>query len=134
MTYEPQVNSDVFAMFQSEVEGRITPRALLTKDVPPEYHNDLDYIVELLDWEANVNPTFAQDNRVFPRPVKPFAETEDAGYREQWVCYGTQWYSAKELTVLPKRSVTIRDPEAYGVILTQGYGAVGTACACPRRR
>jgi hypothetical protein len=31
-----------------------------------------------------------------------------------------QWYSAKELTVLPKRTVTIRDPEAYGVILTQG--------------
>ncbi|MEO6236701.1 MAG: hypothetical protein ABIQ52_06845, partial [Vicinamibacterales bacterium] len=25
LTYEPQVNSDVFAMFQSEVEGRITP-------------------------------------------------------------------------------------------------------------
>ena len=24
VTYEPQVNSDVFAMFQSEVEGRIT--------------------------------------------------------------------------------------------------------------
>ena len=104
VTYEPQVNSDVFAMFQSEVEGRITPRALLTKDVPPEYHDDLDYIVELLDWDANVNPTFAQDNRVFPRPVKPFAETEDAGYREQWICYGTEWYSAKELTVLPKRS------------------------------
>jgi hypothetical protein len=124
VTYEPQVNSDVFAMFQSEVEGRITPRALLTKDVPPEYHNDLDYMVELLDWEANVNPTFAQDNRVFPRPVKPFGETEGAGFREQWVCYGTQWYSAKELTVLPKRSVIIRDPEAYGVILTQGYGAV----------
>src|SRR6187399_1001587 len=46
VTYEPQVNSDVFAMFQSEVEGRITPRALLTKDVPPQYHDDLDYIVE----------------------------------------------------------------------------------------
>ena len=38
VTYEPQVASDVFAMFQSEVEGRITPWALLTKDVLPEYH------------------------------------------------------------------------------------------------
>ncbi len=36
LTYEPQVNSDVFAMFQSEVEGRITPWELLTKDVPPD--------------------------------------------------------------------------------------------------
>ena len=38
LTYEPQVNSDVFAMFQSEVEGRITPWELLVKDVPPEQH------------------------------------------------------------------------------------------------
>jgi hypothetical protein len=125
VTYEPQVNSDVFAMFQSEVEGRITPRALLTKDVPPEHHNDLDYIVELLDWDANVNPTFAQNNRVFPRPAKPFAETESAGFREQWVCYGTEWYSAKELTVLPTRTVTIRDSAAYGLIVVQGEGVFG---------
>jgi hypothetical protein len=125
VTYEPQVNSDVFAMFQSEVEGRITPWALMTKDVPPEHHNDLDYLVELLDWDANVNPTFAKDNRCFPKPVKPFAETEGQGYREQWVSYGTGWYSAKELTVLPKRTVTITDRAAYGLILTQGYGRFG---------
>jgi len=125
VTYEPQVNSDVFSMFQSEVEGRITPRALLVKDVLPEYHNDLDYLVEMLDWDANVNPNFAADNRKFPKPVKPFAETESQGYREQWVSYGTQWYSAKELTVLPKRAVTIKDAAAYGIILTQGHGTFG---------
>jgi hypothetical protein len=126
VTYEPQVNSDVFSMFQSEVEGRITPRALLTKDVLPEYHDDLDYLVEMLDWEANVNPNFANDNRVFPTPVKPFAETEPQGYREQWISYGTGWYSAKELTVLPKRTVSLRDAEAYGLILVQGHGTFNT--------
>jgi hypothetical protein len=125
VTYEPQVNSDVFAMFQSEVDGRIVPWSLMTKDVRPEYHNDLEYLVELLDWDANVNPRFAEDNRVFPKPVKPFAETEPEGYREQWVSYGTGWYSAKELTVLPKRTVTIKDAAAYGIILTQGYGRFG---------
>jgi hypothetical protein len=125
VTYEPQVNSDVFAMFQSEVDGRIVPWELLTKDVPPARHQDLDYLVELLDWEANVNPTFAADNRVFPTPVTPPAETEPDGYRELWVCYGTGWYSAKELTVLPKRTVTIKDAAAYGIILTQGYGTFG---------
>jgi hypothetical protein len=130
VTYEPQVNSDVFAMFQSEVEGRIVPWSLLVKDVLPEHHQDLDYIVEMLDWEANVNPNFAKDNRVFPKPVKAFAETEAEGYREQWVCYGTPWYSAKELTVLPKRSVTIKDAAAYGLILTQGYGTIGAHRVC----
>ncbi|MGB2716193.1 MAG: hypothetical protein WBC51_18570 [Vicinamibacterales bacterium] len=125
VTYEPQVNSDVFAMFQSEVDGRIVPWSLMTKDVQPAHHQDLDYLVELLDWDANVNPTFAADNRCFPRPVKPAAESESEGYREAWVCYGTGWYSAKELTVLPKRTVTIKDAAAYGIILTQGFGKFG---------
>jgi hypothetical protein len=130
VTYEPQVNSDVFAMFQSEVDGRIVPWDLLVKDVKPEYHKDLDYMVDLLDWDANVNPNFAADNRVFPKPVKPFSETEEAGYREQWVAYGTAWYSAKELTVLPKRTVTIADRAAYGLIVTQGYGTLGKIRVC----
>ncbi|HEY7285706.1 MAG TPA: hypothetical protein VH497_09700 [Vicinamibacterales bacterium] len=126
LTYEPQVNSDVFAMFQSEVEGRIIPWDLLTKDVPPDKNRDLDYIIGMLDWEANVNPRFGASNRRFPKPVRPFAETEPQGYREQWVCYGTGWYSAKELTVLPQRAVTIKDAAAYGLILTQGYGTLAT--------
>jgi len=126
VTYEPQVNSDVFAMFQSEVEGRIIDWSLLTKDVPKERHHDLDYIIGMLDWDANVDPEFARTNRVFPTPVRPTGETEPDGYREQWVCYGTRYYSAKELTVLPKRTVTIRDAAAYGLILTQGHGTFGT--------
>jgi hypothetical protein len=130
VTYEPQVNSDVFAMYQSEVDGRIVPWDLLVKDVLPEYHRDLDYLVEMLDWEANVNPEFGHDNRVFPRAVKPFDETEPEGYREQWVCYGTGWYSAKELTVLPGRSVAITDRAAYGIIVTQGYGRFGAQNVC----
>src|SRR3954471_1556574 len=67
VTYEPQVNSDVFAMFQSVVDGRIVDRSLLTKDVPPERHNDLDFLVSMLDWDSNVNPEFAKSNRVFPK-------------------------------------------------------------------
>ncbi len=125
VTYEPQVNSDVFAMFQSEVEGRMVDRSLLIKDVKPEFHNDLDYLVSMLDWEANVNPEFAKTNKTFPRPVKPVQEMEAEGYREMWVTYGTRYYSAKELTVLPRRSVTIRDSAAYGAILTQGHGTLG---------
>src|SRR3954451_13696909 len=125
VTYEPQVNSDVFAMFQSEVDGRIIDWSLLTKDVLPEYHHDLDFIVSMLDWDANVDPGFARSNRVFPTPVRPLAETEPEGYREMWVCYGTPHYSAKELTVLPRRRITVRDAAAYGLILTQGHGRVG---------
>jgi hypothetical protein len=125
VTYEPQVNSDVFAMFQSQVEGRIVDWSLLTKDVEPEYHHDLDYLVSMLDWEANVNPEFGKTNKAFPKPVRPITDMEAQGYRELWITYGTGYYSAKELTVLPKRKVSIRDSAAYGLIVTQGFGKFG---------
>ncbi|MGH9646229.1 MAG: hypothetical protein ACRD4E_05365 [Bryobacteraceae bacterium] len=125
VTYEPQVASDVFAMFQSLVEGRIVDWSLLTKDVLPEFHHDLDYLIGMLDWDANVNPEFGKSNKVFPRPVKPVPEMEIAGYRELWITYGTRHYSAKELTVLPGRTVTIKDSEAYGALVSQGHGTFG---------
>jgi hypothetical protein len=112
-------------MFQSEVDGRIVDRALLTKDVPKEKHDDLDFLVSMLHWDANVNPEFAKSNRVFPKPIQSAGQAKELGYSEQWVCYGTPWYSAKELTVFPKRSVTVKDSAAYGLILTQGHGTIG---------
>jgi len=124
VTYEPQVNSDVFAMFQSEVDGRIVDWSLLVKDVKPEFSHDLDYLISMLDWDANVNPEFAKSNKTKPRPVKALAEMEDQGYRELLITYGTPHYSAKELTVLPGRSVKISDKAAYGAILTQGHGRI----------
>lgn len=125
VTYEPQVNSDVFAMFQSLVEGRSVPWDLLVKDVPPEHHHDLDYLLDMLDWDANTDPHF-QSHRLFePLPAEPVDAMAEAGYCDKWVVYSTPYYSAKELTVFPGRKVTIKDPAAYGLILTQGYGKIG---------
>ena len=125
VTYEPQVNSDVFGMFQSLVEGRAVPWSLLVKDVPPEHHHDLDYIINMLDWDANVDPEFGKNHLFHPAPVKPDGEMNELGYSEKWVVYSTKYYSAKELTVFPKRSVTIRDAAAYGLIVVQGWGSIG---------
>ena len=81
VTYEPQVNSDVFGMFQSLVEDRPVPWSLLVKDVPPELAHDLDYIISMLDWEKNVDPEFGEQNKRFPAPVRDEAEMKEAGYR-----------------------------------------------------
>src|SRR5215475_2830928 len=89
VTYEPQVNSDVFAMYQSMVEGRAVPWDLLVKDVPPEHHHDLDYLLDMLDWEANTDPQFAEHRLFHPKPVAPVEEMADAGYCEKWVVYST---------------------------------------------
>src|SRR5213080_896458 len=50
--------SDVFGMYQSMVEGRYVPWDLLVKDVPRDRHDDLDYLIEQLDWEQNVDASF----------------------------------------------------------------------------
>jgi hypothetical protein len=125
VTYEPQVNSDVFGMFQSMVEGRAVPWDLLVKDVPPEHHHDLDFIIDMLDWDANVDPEFASHRLFHPRPVRKEQEMRDGGYSEMWVTYSTGYYSAKELTVLPGRSAIIKDAAAYGLIVVQGWGSIG---------
>jgi hypothetical protein len=79
----------------------------------------------MLDWEANVDPEFMKHRLIQPEPVKPEREMLDAGYCEKWVNHSTNYYSAKELTVKPGHSVTIRDPAAYGLIVVQGWGLVG---------
>jgi hypothetical protein len=125
VTYEPQRNSDVFAMYQSLVEGRAVPWELLVKDVPVEHHHDLDYLIDMLDWQGNVDPDFSANRLFHPTPAAAAEQMKAAGYSENWVVYSTGDYSAKELTVLPRKSVTITDAAAYGLIVVQGYGTLG---------
>jgi len=130
VTYEPQWGSDVFGMYQSMVEGRPVPWELLVKDVPRDKHKDLDYLVEQLDWEGNVNPKFKDSH--YLEPIVASGGT-DGDYVDQWIVYGkvkedgaeVQLFSAKELTVKPGATVTIKDNGAYGLIAVQGTGKIG---------
>ena len=70
VTYEPQVNSDVFGMFQSMVEGRAVPWDLLVKDVPPEHHHDLDYIIEHARLGRQRRSRIRQPSLFHPKPVR----------------------------------------------------------------
>jgi hypothetical protein len=131
-TYEPQWGSDVFAMFQSLVEGREVPRELLVKNIPPEKHFDLDFILSELDWEANVDPYFKNNHYLEPVPV---AEAE--GYADRWIVYGKvngeQLFTAKELTIEPGTKCTIRDNGAYGLTVVQGSGKMNKLVLdCPK--
>ena len=126
VTYEPQWGSDVFAMYQSMVEGRAVPWHLLTKDMPKEKHQDIDFIVNQLDWDGNINPNFKDSHYLEPIAV---ADTESEGYVDRWVVYGKidgeELFSAKELTINPGVKVTIKDRGAYGLITVQGTGKIG---------
>lgn len=125
-TYEPQWGSDVFGMFQSLVEGREVPWSLLVKDVPKEKHRDLEFIIDQLDWEKNIDTHFKEHNYLEPI-VDEIASTK--GVTDRWIVYGTvdgqQLFSAKELTIEPGAKITLKDPCASGWITVQGRGRIG---------
>jgi hypothetical protein len=127
VTYEPQWGSDVFGMYQSLVEGRVVPWSLLVKDVPKDKHQDIDYLVDQLDWEGNVDPNFKDHHYLEPIPA---GDTQRGGYVDRWIVYGKidgqELFSAKELTIQPGASVTIKDNGASGLIAVQGSGTIGT--------
>lgn len=125
-TYEPQRASDVFSMWQSLIaDYQVVDWSLVVKDVPPEYHHDYDYLISMLDWEANVDPNFKDNHFLAPRPAGDPDAMREQGYFENWVVYGSDYFSAKELTVNPGRTVKIKDHGAYGLICVQGYGRFG---------
>ncbi|GAB2544045.1 class I mannose-6-phosphate isomerase [Spirosoma aerophilum] len=119
-TYEPQKASDVFAMYQSLVNEAIIPEELLWNGTPKDRIGDYDQLMEAIDWDLNVDPQMMANRFMRPKPVRPLEEME--GYVETWVCYKSDAFSAKELTVLPGQTVTIKDSAAYGLIMMQGHG------------
>ncbi len=125
-TYEPQKASDIFAMYQSLVNHVIIPEELLWVNTPEDRMGDHDYLMEVIDWESNVNPNFVDDHFMEPKPLHSEEEAEALGYVDKWICYRNEAYSAKELTVLPGRTVTIKDAACYGMIMMQGHGTMGT--------
>jgi hypothetical protein len=124
-TYEPQKASDVFAMYQSLTGDQIVPDELLWKDTPEDKQGDVDYLVDVIDWELNVDPNFASNHFMRPKPVRPAEEMEAEGYLDEWICYKSTAFSAKQLTVQPGATVTVRDGGAYGLIVLQGHGTMG---------
>lgn len=131
-TYEPQWGSDVFGMYQNLVEGREVPWSLLVKDMPADKHQDIDFIVDQLDWDKNVDPNFKDNNY-----LEPIVDTQDDAHVDKWIVYGKvggeQLFSAKELTVHPGSKVTITDNGASSLIVTQGSGSInGMTLDCPK--
>jgi len=125
-TYEPQAASDVFSMWESWSNNREVPQDLLWKDVPAQYHGDLDFLMSLLEWDDNVDPNFAA-KRFSPkiRTARSVAAGDAAGWVESWITYRSPYFSAKELRVAAGAEVTLREDDAHGAIVIAGRGRMG---------
>jgi hypothetical protein len=125
-TYEPQYLSDVSVFFQNVVERNYYIDPSYNQSViPKNYTGDpVDYLVSMMDWEANLDPDFHKKYYHEPIPLQTCQEAEQGGYYEEWSSSGCADFSAKRLVVQPGRTVTVTDAASYGFILTQGTGEV----------
>ena len=112
-------------MYQSLVNEAIIPEELLWQGVPEKDKGNYDALMDIIDWDLNTNPDILETRFMAPKPVRAVEEMEAEGYNEKWVCYRSDAFSAKELTVLPGATVTIKDSAAYGLIMMQGHGTMG---------
>jgi hypothetical protein len=120
-TYEPQFASDVYAMYQSVLYGgECVSEDLLWKNCPAEEKGNFDYLMDVIDWDVNIDPYFKQN-----RFMAPLVITTDSKHCEEWICYKCPTVSAKRLTVYPGETVTVTDEAAYGMILIEGRGKMG---------
>lgn len=127
LTYEPQWNSDVNSVFENIVSGEIYPPEMLVEELRDEDKEDIENILALLDWDKNLDPHYKQS--YFRPPVK--AGCFDT-YFENWIAYANDYVAAKELTVLPGKSVRVVDGAAYGCVIIQGHGRFGVyPCESP---
>ena len=120
LTYEPQWNSDVNSVYENVTADEVNSITSLNENCPDDKKDDIDYIMSLMDWDANVDPHYRK--KYFRPPVETDAPE---GAIEKWVVYANPWVGAKELTVLPGQTVTIKDAAAYGCITVQGHGTFG---------
>ena len=74
LTYEPQWNSDVNAVFENITDNEIYDDSFLLKNVPEDKKGDLDYIISLMDFDANVD---AEYRKHYFRPPLTIEENEN---------------------------------------------------------
>ncbi len=125
-TFEVSWAADTFSVWQSVIANDVhVDRSLLVKHVPEEEKNNIDYVLDLIDWDINTTPNFKE--KFFLKPII-IENGNSKDYQEKWISYGKidgiEAFSSKELTVFPGCKATIKDSGAYGLITIQGYGTI----------
>lgn len=121
LTYEPQWNSDVNSVYENITSNEVYSYEFLVENCPEDKKRNIDYVLSLLDWEKNIDPYYKK--KYFRAPI--LCSHSDEKHTEKWITYANDYIAAKELTIMPNQTVTIKDEAAYGCIIIQGHGKFG---------
>ncbi|NLL78108.1 MAG: hypothetical protein GX235_12865 [Clostridiales bacterium] len=128
VTFEPQWNSDVNTIMENVTMGEVNPHHLLTDCQPDSEKDNIEALFNQIDWEESTRSDYKE--KYFRAPK--LRETNQKGLVEKWVAYANDWVAAKEITVAPKATVTIKDAACYTALVVQGHGTFGEfECAAP---
>jgi hypothetical protein len=121
LTIELQEDSDVFAMLQALVGGKIISKELLFKDVRKEDRAALGEraVLNQVDWELSGDPYFYENRHTSPQLI---AETRQPGGDEYWIYYNTTRFSGKKLVVKPGQKFKSVDNGVYNILVWRGRG------------
>lgn len=121
LTYEPQWNSDVNSVQENIVEGGVVARSNLVGYVPEKDRNNIDAVMDLMDWEKNVDPHYRKNYFLPPIPI----DTGTKDYAERWITYRNPFFAAKETVIPAGGAALVKDSAAYGCVIVQGHGSFG---------
>jgi hypothetical protein len=121
LTFELQEDSDVFAMLQALVAGKVISKDLLFKDVRPQDRAKYGerIILDQINWEDCGDPHFYENRHTAPQPVQG---TPQEGGEEHWIYYNTTKFSGKRLVVKPGQSFLSVDKGVYNILGWRGHG------------
>lgn len=121
LTIELQEASDVFAMLQALVAGKIISKELLFKDVRPEDRAAFGerIILQHINWEVSGDPFFYENRHTPPVLIE---DSRQPGGEEYWIYYNTTKFSGKKLVVKPGQRFTSQDKGVYNILVWKGEG------------
>ena len=123
LTLELQEPSDVQAVLQAKLNGKILSKDALFKDVSQEDREKYGEraVLDQVDWELCGDPYFYENRHIEPILIR---ETQQDGGFEEWIAYNTAKFSGKKVTIKPKSSFTSRDNGVYNVLVWKGSGKI----------
>jgi hypothetical protein len=121
LTIELQEDSDVFAMLQALVAGKIISKELLFKDVRKEDREKLGEraVLNQVDWELSGDPYFYENRHTSPQLI---SQASQAGGEEYWIYYNTTRFSGKKMIIKPGQKFRSVDDGVYNILVWRGRG------------
>ena len=121
LTIELQEDSDVFAMLQALVAGKIISKELLFKDVRKEDRDRYGekIILDQINWKISGDPFFYENRHTEPKLIE---ETKQKSGCEYWIYYNTTKFSGKKLIVKPGGIYSSVDNGVYNILVWSGNG------------